>query len=143
MLKLVAICVVFGLVGLGMQCFFTAREKHLRGYSSIWYVPLYMLPPLIFQYHWWPFSGQALFQRLFMWPWYSRGLIYVAGIYAAEFAWMLVLRCILGSSPSEKEYRASGRSILGLVRWDFFLFWFAAGLMMEGVFRLFQGLPPF
>lgn len=156
MFKMLALCVVFGFMGLGMECFFTAiwdavnpgnkndRKKHLHGYSSIWYLPLYILPPLLLSYSWWPLNkGEPLWIKLFAMSWTSRGLIYTISIYALELLWMRVLRYFLGSSPSEQEYRASKRSFWGLIRWDFFPFWFSAGLFLEGIFRLFRGLPPF
>lgn len=130
--KLVIQFVIFALIGLGMEVFFTAAlnakkqfkngEKTLKGYSSIWYIPLYgLVAPIYYFCH-------KLFE---IYPWFIRGLIYMLIIYTAEFIWMGLLRLVFGHSPSEKEYYASGRSIMGLIRWDFAPAWFFAGLFLE------------
>jgi len=125
---------LFSFLGLGLETAFTAaldypkrRDNHLMGYSSLWYVPLYALAPIVF-YFW----GRTLFA----YPWYVRGLIYTALIYAIEYAGMWALRRLLGSSPSEAGYYESRWHVHGLIRLDFAPFWFAAGLLFEWAYRV-------
>ncbi len=125
---------IFAVFGLGLEVVFTAasdakkggRPYHLMGYSSIWYMPLYMLAPVFF----WAFGDM-----LFPLPFIVRGLIYMAGIFLVEFCSMFVLRKLLGSSPSQKSYYASGWSVFGLIRLDFAPVMFAMGLVLEFIFR--------
>ena len=126
--------IIFALIGLGIEVVFTALtninknfakgDKSLKGYSSIWYIPLYGLVAPIFHFY---------FDFFSQYSWYTRGLIYMLIIYLAEFFWMATLRFLLGHSPSEKEYYASGRSFWGLIRWDFAPAWFVAGLFLESI----------
>lgn len=124
---------IFAMFGLGIEVVFTAatdikrgRPLHLMGYSSIWYMPLYMLAPVFF----WA-VGDTLFPLHFI----LRGLIYMAGIFLVEFCSMFLLRKLLGSSPSQESYYASGWSVFGLIRLDFAPVMFVLGLVLELVFR--------
>jgi hypothetical protein len=120
-------------LGLALEVVFTAvfnsgahgKRAHLLGYSSIWYLPMYAVTPFVLH------GLQRYAPAFFSWHWTLRGLCYMAFIYAFEGAIMLTLRRVLGSSPSEREYYASGRSFRGLVRYDFAPVWFTAGLLFE------------
>lgn len=126
----------FGVIGIGLETIYTAfnhfwqtKDKHLRGYSSLWYLPLYALTPLFFT-----LLPSAFFGLL--WP--IKGLIYVVGIFTVEFISMGLLRMLLGSSPSEKEYYQSRHNVRGLICLDMALAWFCAGLMFEFLFSMFK-----
>lgn len=124
---------VLGFVGLGLEVVFTAtlnalkptkrRRTTLFGYSSLWYFPLYAfgMP-----------AGILLLEPYVMdSPWFIRGIIYALVIHIIEFITMWLLHVINGASPSEKEYKASGHSLAGFTRWDFFPAFFALGLLFE------------
>ena len=134
--RLVFEVLLFALIGLGMETAFTAatdfrtkRDKHLMGYSSLWYVPLYGFAPVFFH---------LAHPVIFTLPWLLRGLIYMACIYIVEFAGMGALRFLLGSSPSEAEYYQCRWNVLGLIRLDYAPAWFSAGLLFEFIFRFFR-----
>lgn len=124
---------LFSVVGLGLETIFTAAldwkrdpKRHLMGYSSIWYIPLYAVTPVFFQ---------AFGPSLFGLPWPARGLIYLAVIWAMEYLGMLALRKLLGTSPSEESYYKAKWNVHGLIRLDFAPSWFAAGLAFEYFYR--------
>jgi hypothetical protein len=130
---------LFSLLGLGLETCFTAasewpakRDRHLLGFSSLWYIPLYALAPPAFLF---------LGPRLFGLNWALRGLIYTGAIYLVEFSGMLTLRGLLGSSPSEEGYRKCRWNVHGLIRLDFAPAWFAAGLFFERVWFALHPLP--
>lgn len=124
---------LFAFLGLGLEVFFTAildcrkdKRRHLLGYSSLWYLPVYMLPPLFFE---------ALGCILFPLSWILRGLIYMFVIFACEYLAMFLLRQLLGASPSEESYYGSRWNIHGLIRLDFAPAMFFLGLIMEFLYR--------
>ena len=119
------------MLGLGLETCFTAasewpakKDRHLMGFSSLWYIPLYALAPPAFR-----FLGPQIFGL----HWALRGILYTLAIYLVEYSGMLALRGLLGSSPSEEGYRKSRWNIHGLIRLDFAPAWFAAGLFFERV----------
>lgn len=123
----------FGILGIGIETAFTAitdykndPKRHLFGYSSLWYIPLYALTPLFFH-----FTGTYLFGL----PLLIRGAVYTLVIFTAEYLGMLALRWLLGSSPSEESYVQSRWNVHGLIRLDFAPAWFALGLALELIFR--------
>ncbi|MDO8571491.1 MAG: hypothetical protein Q7R79_02335 [bacterium] len=128
----ITLCSLFACIGLGMEVAFTAtrnvlfrKNKSGMGYSSIWYAPLYACAPVFFfLFHTW----------LFAFPWFLRGLLYVASIFAVEYCGMSALRILLGKSPSESEYRRSRWNIHGLIRLDYAPLWFLAGFAFEYAF---------
>lgn len=124
---------VFSLVGLGMETAATAAmdwnkdpNRHLMGYSSIWYMPLYCLTPLFLR---------ATSSWLFALPLLVRGLVYTLAVFACEYVGMWILRKMLGSSPSEASYRRTPWNVHALIRLDFAPAWFSAGLLMEYFYR--------
>jgi hypothetical protein len=123
---------LFAVLGLGLETLFTAAldwqddpKRHLRGHSSLWYLPLYATAPLILK---------ALLPRIDAWAWPVRGLIYMVLLFALEYVSMGALRLLLGESPSEKSYYTRHWNIHGLVRLDFAPAWFVAGLLLEWVY---------
>lgn len=130
--------ILLGFTGLGLETVFTAaldfprtKDRHLLGYSSIWYWPLYALAPAYFQV----FQGV-----LFPLPLMVRGLVYMVSFFAVEYVSMGALRLLLGSSPSEESYYKSRWNVHGLIRLDFAPAWFVAGLLFETFFRFLRHL---
>lgn len=124
---------IFAAAGLGMEVVFTAtldflqnRKPHLVGYSSIWYLPLYALAPVILNY------AQPFLFTLAL-P--VRGLLYMICFFAVEYPSMGLLRLMLGTSPSEESYYKSRWNIHGLIRLDFAPAYFLLGLILEWMFR--------
>lgn len=120
---------IFGCLGTTMEIFFTSfldltktLDWRLLGYSYPWVFPVY---------------GSAAIVLNIFYPYLSRfkilvrGTIYVACLYAAEYASGFILRKILGACPWEASYRQSPLNVSGLVRLDFFPAWFLAGLLFE------------
>lgn len=124
---------LFAVLGLGLEVIFTAvldakkdSQQHLWGYSSLWYLPLYMLAPVFLN-----LTASVLLPL----PLLLRGLIYMVVIFVCEFMAMLALRKLLGASPSEANYRLSRWNFLGLIRLDFAPAMFAMGLTFEFLHR--------
>jgi len=124
---------LFAVIGLGVETVFTAAmdwrkdpKRHLMGFSSLWYIPLYAGAPLILQ-RLLPLIGDR--------PWPLRGLVYMAVIYAAEYVSMRFLHDLLGESPSEANYLRCRWNVHGFIRLDFAPAWFAAGLFFEYLYR--------
>ncbi|CAN5613733.1 hypothetical protein BH11CYA1_BH11CYA1_33600 [soil metagenome] len=123
---------IFGLIGLGLEVVFTATldakknvQGHLWGYSSLWYLPLYMLAPLFLR---------LSESTLSVFPILIRGLIYMVTIFTCEFVAMFALRKLLGASPSEANYKLSRWNICGLIRLDFAPAMFLLGLIFEFIY---------
>ncbi len=124
---------IFAVLGLGLEVVFTSaldwrrsNPRHLLGYSSLWYLPLYAMSPVFLHC-----AGAALFVL----PIPLRGLIYMASIFAVEYVGMFCLRKMLGSSPSEVGYYQSLWNIHGLIRLDFAPAMFLMGLFFEFIYR--------
>lgn len=124
--------ILFAVIGLGMEVVFTALcdckqdpKRHLMGYSSLWYCPLYALTP-VFLYA----TGSYIFPL----PLIMRGMIYMLAIFLVEYFGMLALRKLLGASPSEAHYYRARFNLHGLIRLDFAPAMFALGLILEGIF---------
>jgi len=124
---------LFAVLGLGLEVIFTGlfdcrrgKNCHLMGYSSLWYLPLYMLTPVFFA-----LGSDFVFQ----FNWFVRGIIYMLLIFAIEYVAMFLLRRLLGSSPSEDNYFSSPFNLHGLIRLDFAPVMFALGMILECVYR--------
>ena len=125
---------IFGAAGLGIEVAFTAaldfiqtrKDKHLMGYSSIWYWPLYASAPLILD---------KIGPFLFPLPLLVRGLCYTICFMIMEYCGMGILRLLLGQSPSEKSYYRSRWNIHGLTRLDFAPAYCLLGFIFEWLYR--------
>ncbi len=124
---------MFGFLGLGLEVVFTSfldarkdPQRHLMGFSSLWYFPLYMLPPLFLNVTGW---------FVLPLPLIVRGLIYTAAIFLVEYMGMFCLRKLLGASPSEASYYQSRWNLHGLIRLDYAPAMFLMGLVFELVYR--------
>ena len=124
------IYLIFALLGLGLEVVVTAitarNKKMLVGYSSLWYALPYSLIPIYFQV-----AGPIVFN----FPWYIRGLIYVAFCHVGEFFWMVFLRLILGETPSQQSYKNSWGNIKGFTGLSSTPFFFIGGLFIEWIYR--------
>lgn len=124
---------IFGVLGLGLEVVFTSAldarkdsKRQLMGYSSLWYLPLYMLPPVFLNVTGW---------FVLPLPLIVRGLIYMAAIFLVEYVGMFCLRKLLGVSPSEAGYYQSRWNLHGLIRLDYAPAMFLMGLVFELVYR--------
>jgi uncharacterized membrane protein len=124
---------IFAVLGLGLEVIFTSaldwrqsNPRHLLGYSSLWYLPLYSISPVFLH-----FTAASLFGL----PIVLRGVVYMAFIFAVEYVGMFCLRRLLGSSPSEVGYYQSPWNIHGLIRLDFAPAMFLMGLFFEFIYR--------
>ncbi|HTE21550.1 MAG TPA: hypothetical protein VK674_00740 [Candidatus Limnocylindria bacterium] len=128
---------IFGAAALGIEVIFTAlahlknpkkrNRQKLFGYSSLWYLPIYGLGvPAVLYLLRSPLEGQH---------WILRGLVYGLFLQVGEFISMGLLHVANGESPSEEEYKASGRSLFGFVRPDFFPAFAVMGLIFEYLYR--------
>lgn len=113
-----------GTLGWCMEILFTAlgalrrRESPLIGHTSLWMFPIY--------------GSAALFQPLFILlkrcHVLIRGTIYALSIFAAEYA---SGRFLSKHNICPWNYCRHHWHVNGLIRIDFFPFWFLAGLVFE------------
>ena len=105
-----------------------AQDWRLKGHTYVWMFPIYatIYPGLSW-----------LYPRLAGWPFPARGLLYVALIYAVEYASGWAIRAAVGKCPW--DYTGRKWAVHGLIRLDFAPAWFAASLVYEAVFRFLRG----
>jgi hypothetical protein len=72
-------------------------------------------------------------------PLLGRGLIYGAGFHAVEYASGWLIRRSLGRAPW--DYSGARWQLNGLIRFDYFPLWAAAGLMIERLHDLLTAGP--
>lgn len=112
------------------------RDKNLRltGHTYLWMFPIYGSAAVLFE---------PAHDRLRTRPWWQRGLVWTAGIYAVEAASGAAIRRATGEVPWDyarpRGTRPVPRHILGLVRPAYAPTWFAVGLGLE---RLHDHLVP-
>ncbi|PIR11748.1 MAG: hypothetical protein COV52_02220, partial [Gammaproteobacteria bacterium CG11_big_fil_rev_8_21_14_0_20_46_22] len=63
------------------------------------------------------------------WPWIIRGIFYALGVWVVEYVGGFLIKLIIGKIPW--DYTESDYHLHGLIRWDFFPYWFAFGLGAE------------
>lgn len=122
-------------VGVTMEIVFTAltdpREKgdlRLMGKSYVWMIPIYMMV----------YPGIVLFQpKIGAWHVFLRGAVYVAVIFAGEYASGWLIRKATGQVPW--DYRGQKWAVHDLIRLDYAPAWFAAALVFEGAVRVLRG----
>ncbi len=133
--------VIYGLLGWCGEIVWTAsREKitgrqrgwELRGTSYLWMFPIYgLIAPLY----------EPLHNALRVWPWPARGLVYMLGFFAVEYAAGWLLRTLTGTCPW--DYTEHSRwHVHGLIRLDYAPVWFLAGLALEPVHDFLVRLTP-
>ncbi len=116
--------------GIALEVAFTAacafREKRdwtLSGHTTLWMFPIYALvyPALAFL---WP--------RIGGWPWAARGLLYLALLYAVEYASGWLIRKATGRCPW--DYGRARWAVHGLIRLDFAPGWLCAVFLFERLY---------
>lgn len=125
-------------LGVALEVAFTAvaefrasGDRRLMGATTLWMVPIYALvyPAL-----------RLIYPVVVSSPLLVRGGVYVACIYAVEYASGWALRRTLGACPWEAGYRKARWHYHGLIRLDYAPAWLAAGLLFEWTYRVLQGL---
>ena len=120
----------YGFVGWALEVAFTGvtgsfpiRDRHLRGHSYLWMLPIYG-------------AGGLLLERLHdrlaslgvaRWV---RSLVYTGGIYGLEFGSASLLHRMVGVVPWRY---LNGFHIRGYVRIDYAPFWYACGWLFESL----------
>lgn len=96
------------------------KDSHGTAKTYLWMHPIYGATALGLEF---------LHDRLRFLPRPIRALAYTAVIFGAEYATGWLLRRALGRCPW--DYEQKGLSVKGLVRLDYFPFWYGAALMFE------------
>lgn len=126
-----------GCLGITTEIFFTAftglysgtMDIQMKGFSYIWMFPIYGLSGIAFP------PALKLMHR---WNILFRMCAYATGILAVEFATGWLLELITGQCPW--EYR-EGWHLFGYIRFDYFPFWAAFGLMVETALKFLMRMP--
>ena len=98
---------------------YPGRDPRLMGYSFLWMLPIYAL--LIFM--------EPLSFYLKPLPWFIRGVIYVFLLWIVEYLSGWLIRRITGRIPW--DYSLARFHLHGVIRFDFFPFWFVFMLVAE------------
>jgi hypothetical protein len=106
----------------GMSAALFQRDSHATAKTYLWMHPIYGATALGLEF---------LHDRLRFLPRPVRALAYTAVAFGAEFATGWLLRRALGRCPW--DYQQKGWSVKGLVRLDYFPFWYGAALAFEPV----------
>lgn len=133
--------VIYGLLGWCMEVVWTAsREKltgkqagwALRGTTYLWMFLIYgLIAPLFEPAH----------NAIRPWPWPIRGVLYVTGIFAIEYATGWLLRRFTGACPW--DYTGYTRwHVNGLIRLDYAPAWFLMALVVERLHDFLVELTP-
>jgi Putative ABC-transporter type IV len=126
---------VYGLAGWCSEVVSTSirsrgRDQNWRltGTTYAWMLPIYGVTAFLFE----PASEAAARRG---WPWWQRGLVWTAGIYAVEAASGEALRGLTGEVPWDYSRTRGAKPEpahwRGLVRPAYAPVWFAVGLGME------------
>lgn len=121
---------IFACVGTTFEVVFTAlcelrerRNWRLMGWSYLWMPPIYGLAyPFLLAL--WPLVGD--------WAWPLRGALYVALLYAMEYATGRLLRAATGACPW--DYGNARWAVHGVIRLDYAPAWLLAVLLFERLF---------
>ena len=112
------------------------RDKDLRlsGHAYLWMLPIYGSAAVLFE---------PVHDRIRNRPWWQRGLLWTAGIYAVEAASGTALRKTIGEIPWDYARPRGSRPepvhLKGLVRPLYAPLWFAVGM---GIERMHDALVP-
>ena len=72
-------------------------------------------------------------------PLWGRAIVYGSGFHAAEYLSGRLLRRLVGQAPW--DYSAARWQLNGLIRFDYFPLWAAAGVMTERLHDILTGQP--
>ena len=106
----------------GMHAALFERDRQATAKTYLWMHPIYGATAMGLEF---------LHDRLRFLPRPLRALAYTTVIFGAEFATGWLLRRALGRCPW--DYQQKGWSVKGLVRLDYFPFWYGAALAFEPV----------
>jgi len=126
---------VYGLAGWCSEILTTGLRSHgrdsdwrLTGTTYLWMLPVYGSAASLFE----PAHAAA---RRAGWPWWARGVVWTAAIYAVEAGSGEALRALTGEIPWDyrrpRGRKPEPRTWRGLVRPAYAPVWFAVGLGME------------
>lgn len=94
--------------------------------TSLWIIPVYAGSATA------AFGMIGAFSpKVFRWPWWIRGLVYMLGIYCFEFTWAFFLESIFGIQVW--DYQNSEYRIWRYINPRFCVFWFLFGFVLEWV----------
>jgi len=119
--------VIYGLLGLCAEILWTGLgsmingNMKLTGTTCIWMFPIYGLSVFL----------EPIHNRIRYFSFFTRGVVYMVLIFAAEFSSGLLLKELLGSCPW--NYGNDFLSIYGLITLRYIPVWFAAGLIFEKI----------
>lgn len=118
--------VIYGALGWLVEIVWTGlgsvlrRDPRLRAQTYLWMFPIYGGGALVLE---------GLHLGIAGWPWWGRGLIWAAAIFAIEYVTGAVLRRATGHCPW--DYSGTPFSVNGLIRLDYLPAWFVLGLLFE------------
>lgn len=104
----------------GTRAALLQKDSHGTAKTYLWMHPIYGATALGLEF---------LHDRLRFLPRPIRALAYTAVIFGAEYATGWLLRRALGRCPW--DYEKQGLSVKGLVRLDYFPFWYGTALLFE------------
>lgn len=131
---------IYGLLGWCFEIVWTAvtdkvrgaqRDWRLVGHTYLWMFPIYgLLAPL----------GEPIHNALRGRVWVVRGLVYLLGIWAVEFATGWLLRKLTGKCPW--DYSHLRGNVQGIIALEYAPVWFLFGLGFERVHDALVALAP-
>ena len=106
-------------------------DPRLIGQTYLWMFPIYGMGGLLFE------LAHAVVTT---WPWLARGLVYMLGCFAVEYASGRLIQRTTGKIPW--DYSRSRWQVRGLIRLDYAPLWLVFGLVLEYVERLASTIAP-
>ena len=123
-----------GLMGWGLECLWTGcgslcagKDKKMHCETSMWMFPIYGMAVFLI----------PVYQKIKEWPTILRGIVYGFCIIGTEFITGTILKFF---HVCPWDYTGKLLSFHGIIRLDYFPFWFAVGLIYEQL--LCEPLPP-
>lgn len=123
--------VCYGLLGWGAEVLWTAVanawevrpvDLRLRGFSSLWMFPIYGACVALFE------PAHDALRRA---PWPLRAVIWIAAIWAVEYAASWGIERLVGRPPW--DYSGARWHLHGRINWGYGPLWFGFGLFLERV----------
>ena len=131
---------IYGLLGWCFEIVWTSVTEKVRGaqhdwrlagHTYLWMFPIYgLLAPL----------GEPIHNALRSHVWVVRGLVYLLGIWAVEFATGWLLRKLTGKCPW--DYSHLRGNVQGIIALEYAPVWFLFGLGFERVHDALVALGP-
>jgi uncharacterized membrane protein len=132
--------VLYGLLGWCAEIVWTAaldfartRDVRLAGTTYLWMFPIY--GSIAFLY-------EPLHDAIRSWPLPARALVWSIGFTAVEYASGWAIERATGRCPWDYVAAGARFAINPYVRWDYFLVWAAAGLLLEPVHDFLVRITP-